>query len=71
MMRLPHSYRVSPVLYAAMANKDNRSLGFASVEMACSHQREGIASSDGWIVGSHANGKALILRAQFRPRAKQ
>ena len=38
-----------------VANKDHRSLGFAIVGLAHSHQREGIIQAlDGWIVGSHA-----------------
>src|SRR5438477_11388039 len=38
-----------------MANKDNRPLEFAIVEVADPHQREGIIQAlDGWIVGSHS-----------------
>ena len=48
--------RFSGVLRShVMANKDHRSLGFAIVEMAHSHQREGIIQAmDGWMVGSQA-----------------
>jgi hypothetical protein len=38
-----------------MANKDNRPLGFAIVEVAHPHQREGIIQAlDGWVVGNHS-----------------
>ena len=38
-----------------MANKDNRPLGFAIVEVAHPHQRESIIQAlDGWVVGSHS-----------------
>lgn len=38
-----------------MANKDNRPLGFAIVEVVHPYQREGIIQAlDGWIVGNHS-----------------
>ena len=38
-----------------MVNKEHRSFGFAILEMAYSHQGEGITEAlDGWFVGSRA-----------------
>lgn len=49
-----------------MANKDNRSLGFAIVEVGHSHQREGIIQAlDGWIVGDHSIRVSRLDRSTY------
>ena len=49
-----------------MANKDNRSLGFAIVEVAHPHQRKGIIQAlDGWVVGSHSLRVSRLDRSTY------
>jgi RNA recognition motif-containing protein len=49
-----------------MANKDNRPLGFAIVEVAHSRQREDIIQAlDGWVVGSHSIRVSRLDRSTY------
>lgn len=49
-----------------MANKDNRPLGFAIVEVAHPHQRTGIIQAlDGWVIGSHSLRVSRLDRSTY------
>ncbi len=63
MIYWPHFYRVFLGIRRShvMANRDNRSLGFAIVEVAHPHQCEGLIQAlDGWVVGNHSLRVAIV-----------